>query len=232
MPKYDGDMSAPNTFVPLTESLGQRKIDHLMNHFGSQLEKRWFEENLFSSLLRLRGMECNSPIVLRRGVLLPQGRARVTAAPTLDPPRARVGTDAHRLMTRLRPLCRSLTGAGVRETFDLIGQEIPLARTEVASGTRVFDWIVPDEWNIRDAYIAAPDGTRVVDFRRSNLHVVSYSEPVRAEAAARGAARAPALAARAARPDPLPDLLLRAHLGLLLSPRGSCRVWRPETTRS
>jgi LmbE family N-acetylglucosaminyl deacetylase len=61
VPKYDGDMSAPNAFVPLEEHLRRRKIDHLMSHFGSQLTKRWFKEELFSSLLRLRGMECNSP---------------------------------------------------------------------------------------------------------------------------------------------------------------------------
>jgi LmbE family N-acetylglucosaminyl deacetylase len=61
VPKYDGDMSAPNAFVPLDERLRQRKIDHLMSHFGSQRSKRWFREELFSSLLRLRGMECNSP---------------------------------------------------------------------------------------------------------------------------------------------------------------------------
>jgi len=61
VPKYDGDMSAPNAFVPLSERLGQRKIDHLMDHYGSQRSKRWFREDLFSSLLRLRGMECNSP---------------------------------------------------------------------------------------------------------------------------------------------------------------------------
>jgi LmbE family N-acetylglucosaminyl deacetylase len=61
VPKYDGDMSAPNTFVPLPERLSQRKIDHLMDHFASQRSKRWFREDLFSGLLRLRGMECNSP---------------------------------------------------------------------------------------------------------------------------------------------------------------------------
>jgi LmbE family N-acetylglucosaminyl deacetylase len=61
VPKYDGDMAAPNAFVPLSEALGQRKIDHLMNYFGSQRSRRWFQEDLFSSLLRLRGMECNSP---------------------------------------------------------------------------------------------------------------------------------------------------------------------------
>ena len=61
VPKYDGDMSAPNAFVPLSERLSRRKIDHLMSHFDSQHSKRWFEEDLFSGLLRLRGMECNSP---------------------------------------------------------------------------------------------------------------------------------------------------------------------------
>jgi LmbE family N-acetylglucosaminyl deacetylase len=61
VPKYDGDMSAPNAFVPIEEHLHRRKIDHLMSHFGTQRSKRWFQEDLFSSLLRLRGMECNSP---------------------------------------------------------------------------------------------------------------------------------------------------------------------------
>ena len=91
-----------------------------------------------------------------------------------------VGRDAYELMRRLFPLCRSLTGGGVGATFDILEEEIPITRTEIPSGTKVFDWIVPDEWNIRDAYIADANGVRVVDFRRSALHVVSYSEPVRA----------------------------------------------------
>ena len=82
-------------------------------------------------------------------------------------------------MERLFPLCRSLTGAGVRATFDVLEEEIPITRTEIPSGTQIFDWIAPDEWNVRDAYVARADGTRVIDYQRSNLHVVSYSEPVR-----------------------------------------------------
>jgi LmbE family N-acetylglucosaminyl deacetylase len=61
VPKYDGDMGAPNVFVPLGEEIRQRKIDHLMGHFDSQHSKRWFTAELFSSILRLRGMECNAP---------------------------------------------------------------------------------------------------------------------------------------------------------------------------
>ena len=87
----------------------------------------------------------------------------------------------HAFASELYPLCRSLTGDGVRSTLGEIGQRIPLTIHEVPSGTPVLDWTVPEEWNIRDAYIATADGRRVVDFRASNLHVVGYSEPVRAE---------------------------------------------------
>ena len=61
MPKYDGDMGAPNLFVPIDEEIRRRKVEHLMTHFDTQLSRRWFTEDLFSGLLRLRGMECNSP---------------------------------------------------------------------------------------------------------------------------------------------------------------------------
>jgi aminopeptidase-like protein len=88
------------------------------------------------------------------------------------------GEAAYELMERLFPLCRSLTGDGVRATLDILGAHIPLEHREVPSGTRAFDWNVPDEWNIREAHVTAPDGRRVIDFRASTLHVVSYSEPV------------------------------------------------------
>jgi aminopeptidase-like protein len=84
----------------------------------------------------------------------------------------------HALMEELFPICRSITGDGVRQTLASIGQRIPLEVHEVPSGTQVLDWTVPDEWNIRDAYVAATGSDRVIDFRASNLHIVNYSEPV------------------------------------------------------
>ena len=83
------------------------------------------------------------------------------------------------LVERLYPICRSITGEGVRQTLRILGEYVPLAIHEVSTGTPVFDWEVPKEWNIRDAYIKDASGRRVVDFNSSSLHVVSYSAPVR-----------------------------------------------------
>ena len=90
------------------------------------------------------------------------------------------GREIHALVSELYPICRSITGDGVRQTLDIIARIIPLERSEVPSGTPVLDWTVPPEWNIRDAYVADASGRRVIDFRRSSLHVVNYSVPVRA----------------------------------------------------
>jgi aminopeptidase-like protein len=85
---------------------------------------------------------------------------------------------AYHIIESLYPICRSITGNGVRESLHLLQEILPLTLREIPSGTEVFDWTVPDEWNIRDAYIMNGKGERVVDFRRSNLHVLNYSVPV------------------------------------------------------
>src|ERR1700683_1287494 len=88
------------------------------------------------------------------------------------------GRRAQALIRALYPICRSITGNGVRRSLRLLRETIPLALREVISDTPVFDWTVPDEWNIRDAYIMNQVGERLVDFRKSNLHVLNYSVPV------------------------------------------------------
>lgn len=93
---------------------------------------------------------------------------------------AREGAGMVDRIRQLYPICRSITGAGLRETLAAIRREIPLDIHEVPSGTAVFDWTVPDEWNIREAWIKNARGETIVDFKRSNLHVVGYSVPVRA----------------------------------------------------
>ncbi|HKY38839.1 MAG TPA: DUF4910 domain-containing protein [Polyangiaceae bacterium] len=88
------------------------------------------------------------------------------------------GAELMNLVRELYPICRSITGNGVRQTLAILGRHLPLQLTEVPSGTPVLDWVVPREWNIRDAWIKNASGERVVDFRAHNLHVVSYSVPV------------------------------------------------------
>ena len=89
-----------------------------------------------------------------------------------------IGVEIYDLIVELYPICRSITGDGVRQTLGVLAEHIPLAIHEVPTGTQVFDWIVPREWNIRDAYVKDPQGRKVIDFNNSNLHVVSYSVPV------------------------------------------------------
>ena len=90
------------------------------------------------------------------------------------------GDSMYSLAKELYPICRSITGDGFRASLRRLGEIVPIALTEVPTGTRVFDWTVPKEWNVRDAWIDDPSGRRVVQFRQSNLHVVNYSVPVRA----------------------------------------------------
>lgn len=90
------------------------------------------------------------------------------------------GQALYQLASRIYPVCRSITGPGVRETLRLLSNHIPLVVREVPTGTDIFDWTVPPEWRIRDAYICGPTGERIVDFAASNLHIVGYSRPIRA----------------------------------------------------
>jgi aminopeptidase-like protein len=88
------------------------------------------------------------------------------------------GEKIYDLIERLYPICRSITGNGVRETLSIVSEIIPLDIIEVESGEKVLDWEVPPEWNIRDAYVLNDKGEKVIDFKESNLHVLNYSIPV------------------------------------------------------
>lgn len=90
-----------------------------------------------------------------------------------------IGEEIFALAAKIYPICRSITGNGVRDTLGLLAAHIDLEVHEVPTGTAVFDWTIPREWNIRDAYIKDRHGQKVVDFNKSNLHVMSYSVPVR-----------------------------------------------------
>ena len=92
-----------------------------------------------------------------------------------------LGEEIHALATRLWGVHRSLTGDGVRETLSILKQSVlpSLTLHEVPSGTKVFDWTVPKEWRVRDAYILTPSGRKICDFKENNLHLVGYSSPVR-----------------------------------------------------
>src|SRR5262245_25195011 len=92
-----------------------------------------------------------------------------------------VGDQMYRLVRELYPICRSITGQGVRDTLRIISQEVPIHTSEVPTGTPVFDWVVPREWNVRDAYIKNSCGEKIVDFDKCNLHVLNYSVPVKKE---------------------------------------------------
>ncbi|SDS99474.1 DUF4910 domain-containing protein [Bradyrhizobium canariense] len=91
----------------------------------------------------------------------------------------KIGEEIFDFAAEIYPICRSITGRGVRETLRAINAHINLEVHEVPTGTAVFDWVIPREWNIRDAYVKNERGEKVLDFARSNLHVMSYSVPVR-----------------------------------------------------
>ena len=89
------------------------------------------------------------------------------------------GRKMYNWMVDLFPINRSLTGAGVRKTLNYIKKEIPKLQIQsVPTGYQAFDWEVPKEWSVKDAYIADSNGEKIVDFRNSNLHIIGYSIPV------------------------------------------------------
>ena len=88
------------------------------------------------------------------------------------------GKEMYDLITKLFPICRSITGNGVRETLAIIRNHIPLEIHEIPSGTNVFDWTIPKEWNITDAYVKNSNGEKIIDFKKTNLHVLNYSMPI------------------------------------------------------
>ena len=90
-----------------------------------------------------------------------------------------IGKEMLSLMEELFPICRSITGNGVRKSLDIIKKHIDIQIFEVPTGTRVFDWTIPKEWNITDAYVIDPNGNKIIDFKRSNLHILNYSIPVK-----------------------------------------------------
>lgn len=90
-----------------------------------------------------------------------------------------ISNNMYSLVKELFPICRSITGDGVRKTLRIIQREIPeLKIFEVPTGTKVFDWIVPKEWNIKGGYIETLEGKKVIDFADTNLHVMGYSLPI------------------------------------------------------
>ena len=90
------------------------------------------------------------------------------------------GREIYALTERLFPLHRSITGDGVRRTLQIMGEYVPLSISEVPTGTPVFDWEIPKEWTVREAFISDSHGRHVVDLRNNNLHIVGYSMPIRA----------------------------------------------------
>ena len=89
-----------------------------------------------------------------------------------------IGEEMYQMMNKLYPICRSITGDGVRKTHEIIREQIQIVTHEIPTGTQVFDWIIPKELSIKDAYIINPKGEKIIDFKKSNIHVLNYSIPI------------------------------------------------------
>lgn len=141
----------------------------------------------------------------------------IAANSTID--RQQAGDEMYALAAEMFPWHRAMTGAGLRQTLERIAQEIPLTIHDVATGTPVLDFQIPEEWGIRDAAVSDLSGERVIDYRRSNLHLMSHSQPVCREMTWRELE--PHLHSLPDRPDWIPyrTAFFRAEWGFCLSHR-------------
>ena len=153
-------------------------------HFHGRDDFNWLEIlALFERRPELRPGQCrrDAQDASRRGIGWTMGKQAKQASKGevlfQDLPWDRLEVEADSLLRELFPVCRSLTGDGVRQTLRRLQQIAAFEMFEIPSGTQCYDWTVPDEWNVRDAYIANLQGERLVDFRHSNLHLASYSIP-------------------------------------------------------
>ena len=89
------------------------------------------------------------------------------------------GNNMYGIIKKLFPICRSITGNGTRQSLEIISKEFPIETYEIPTGTQVFDWTIPKEWNILDAYVIDPTRRKIIDFKKSNLHILNYSIPVK-----------------------------------------------------
>jgi aminopeptidase-like protein len=130
-----------------------------------------FSRRTLSTMIEERSMMSQTPTIV-----VPSRKILRDVLKEMDP--LEEGNKAYDLTKALYPICRSITGDGVRQSLRLLQGTLPLEIREVPTGTQVFDWTVPKEWNIRDAYIKNEAGDRLVDFQRSSLHVLNYSVPI------------------------------------------------------
>ncbi len=156
-------MDVENTILPLEDEFIEKGI-----------EDRFYINDIEYKIIELKQ---SHPIIVS-DVVNNRSRRVCSYIGQDDDPKV-LGDSMYKLADRLFPICRSITGAGVRETFDILKEYIPDLRLyEVPTGTKVMDWTVPKEWKIEEAYIEDENGKRIVDFKVNNLHVLGYSVPV------------------------------------------------------
>ncbi|MBR5408132.1 MAG: DUF4910 domain-containing protein [Lachnospiraceae bacterium] len=156
-------MDVQNTITPLEDEFIEKGI-----------EDRFYINGLEYKIIELKEAH---PIIVN-DVKTNRSRRVCSYIGQDDDPKV-LGDSMYALADRLFPICRSITGAGVRETFDILKEYIPdLKLYEVPTGTKVFDWTVPKEWRIEEAFIEDEEGRRIIDFKENNLHVLGYSTPI------------------------------------------------------